>query len=188
MTTSYYGGVCLDGLNEIPDNYKSILYIGKDVIIKTGTVLCGDGFGYHFPSLVHKEHRYGVQIHDKVHIGSNCTIDRGRHRDTIIQQNTKIDNQVHIAHNVFIGSNCIIGPKVCILGSVEIGNNVQIWSNAVIHQGVKIADNSIIGACSYLRHDTEAGNTYYGVPAKKHYNYKQEIQDNLRRSALDLQR
>lgn len=35
MTTSYYGGVCLDGLNEIPDNYKSILYIGKDVIIKT---------------------------------------------------------------------------------------------------------------------------------------------------------
>ncbi|MFM7797058.1 MAG: DapH/DapD/GlmU-related protein [Candidatus Nitrosotenuis sp.] len=153
---------------EIPSSYKPILYIGKDVIIKTGTVLCGNGFGYHFPSMVHKEHRHGVQIHDSVHIGSNCTIDRGRYRDTIIGKNTKIDNQVHIAHNVVIGENCLIGPKACILGSVEIGNNVQIWSNATIHQGVKIADNCVIGACSYVRHDTEKGKTYYGIPAIEH--------------------
>ncbi len=164
--SEYFGGLSLDGLKEIPESYKSILYIGKDVIIKTGTILCGDGFGYHFPSMIHKEHRHGVQIHNGVHIGSCCTIDRGRHRDTIIGKNTKMDNGVHITHNVIIGENCLIGPHACILGSVEIGSNTIIWSNAVIHQGVKIGKNCIVGANSYVRHDIPDNQVWYGSPAK----------------------
>lgn len=162
---NYYGGLCLDGKDVIPDEYKDLLYIGNNVIIKTGTILCGDGFGYHFPSMEHKEHRHGVQIHDSVHIGSLCTIDRGRHRDTIIKKNTKLDNQVHVAHNVIIGEGCLIGPKVCILGSVEIGNGTIVWSGAIIHQGVKIGNNCVIGANSYVRHDVPDGELWYGSPA-----------------------
>ena len=69
---NYYGGLCLDGKDSIPEEYKDLLYIGENVIIKTGTVLAGDGFGYHFPSMEHKEHRHGVQIHDSVHSSFPC--------------------------------------------------------------------------------------------------------------------
>lgn len=166
---NYTGGLCLDGMDSIPQNYKDYIYMGKNVIIKTGTILAGDGFGYN-SDLSHKEHGHGIQIKDNVHIGSLCTIDRGRWRDTIIGENTKIDNMVHIAHNCIIGENCIIGVGVKILGSVEIGNNTTIWANAVIHQGVKIGNNCVIGANSYLRKDVKDGQTWYGTPAKKKRN------------------
>lgn len=158
----YKKGLRYEG--KIPKEYSLHLSIGDNVVIKSNTILAGEGFGYD-KQLRHRPHLFGLIIQDKVHIGSNCTLDRGRWRDTIIGRNTKIDNQVHIAHNVQIGENCIIGPGVRVLGSVTIGNNCKIWTNAVIHQGVKIADNCVIGACSYLRHDTEEGNTYYGNPA-----------------------
>jgi UDP-3-O-[3-hydroxymyristoyl] glucosamine N-acyltransferase len=163
----YRGGICLDSYEEVPENYKDVLYIGKNVIIKSGTILAGDGFGYTWPALLHKEHRHGVQIHENVHIGSNCTVDRGRIRDTIIGENTKIDNGVHIAHGVVIGKNCLIGPHVTIAGSVEIGDNCQIWSNSFIHQGVKIVPDSVIGCMSYVRHDIKRKGVYYGIPVKR---------------------
>ena len=150
------GGICLDFYDKIPEPYKSILYIGKNVMIKTGTVLCGEGF--HFERDENQElhftkHKHGLQIHDNVWVGSNCTLDRGRVRDTVIGKGTKIDNGVHISHNVIIGENCIIGQGASLLGSCEIGDNTEIWSNAVVHQGVKVGKNSAVGANTYLRHN-----------------------------------
>ena len=150
------GGICLDFYDKIPEPYKSLLHIGKNVMIKTGTILCGEGF--HFSrkednTLEFTEHKHGVQIHDNVWIGSNCTIDRGRIRDTAVGNGTKIDNGVHISHNVIIGKNCIIATGATLLGSCEIGDNTEIWSNAVIHQGVKVGKNSAVGANTYLRHN-----------------------------------
>jgi len=150
------GGICLDFYDKIPEPYKSLLHIGKNVMIKTGSILCGEGF--HFErdenqELQFTKHKHGLQIHDNVWIGSNCTLDRGRARDTVIGKGTKIDNGVHISHNVIIGENCIIGQGASLLGSCEIGDNTEIWSNAVIHQGVKVGKNSAVGANTYLRHN-----------------------------------
>ena len=150
------GGICLDFYDKIPEPYKSLLYIGKNVMIKTGSILCGEGF--HFERDENQElhftkHKHGLQIHDNVWVGSNCTLDRGRVRDTVIGKGTKIDNGVHISHNVIIGENCIIGQGASLLGSCEIGDNTEIWSNAVIHQGVKVGKNSAVGANTYLRHN-----------------------------------
>jgi len=150
------GGICLDFYDSIPEPYKSILYIGKNVVIKSNTILCGEGF--HFKrqedkTLKFTEHKHGVQLHDNVWIGSNCTIDRGRVNDTAVGGGTKIDNGVHISHNVIIGKNCIIGTGAALLGSVRVGDNTEIWSNAVIHQGVKIGKGCSVGANTYLRKD-----------------------------------
>jgi len=107
------------------------------------------------------KHYHGLQIHDNVWIGSNCTLDRGRVHDTIIGQGTKIDNGVHISHNCVIGKNCIIGTGAAILGSCEIGDNAEIWSNAVIHQGIIIGKGSVVGANSYIRKNIPDGMVAY---------------------------
>jgi UDP-3-O-[3-hydroxymyristoyl] glucosamine N-acyltransferase len=152
----------------IPNN--SGIKIGRNTRIGLGTVIGSDGFGFEtLPdgSLVRKPHNFGVVIGDDVEIGSNCNIDKGRWRDTVIGNGTKIDAFVHIAHNVVIGNHCIIGAGARILGSVTIGDGSIIWSGAVINQGVIIGNNSVIGACSYLRHTVGNDETWYGVPAQR---------------------
>jgi len=152
------GGICLDGLQEIPEPYKKYLKIHKNVYIKTGTILCGEGF--HFTrqednTLKFNPHHKGLVIGNNVWIGSNCTIDRGRVKRTAVGGGTKIDNGVHISHNVEIGKNCIIGTGAILLGSCKVGEGSEIWSNAIIHQHVKIGKNCVVGANTYLRKDLE---------------------------------
>ena len=128
------------------------------------TVIGEDGFGYdrHGDGTLHlQEHEFGVRLEENVSIGSHCSVDRGRWRDTSVKSGTKIDDHVHISHNVIIGKNCIIGAHTTILGSVEIGDNSEIWSNAVIHQGVKIGKGCAVGANTYLRHDLLDGMCAY---------------------------
>ena len=159
-----FGGICLDGLKKIPEEYRDILHIGKNVFIKSGTILAGEGFHFRrdeYNKLIFTPHRHGVQILDDVYVGSHCTIDRGRIRDTIIGRGTKIDNGTHISHNCVIGENCIIGQGASILGSVEIGDNTEIWSHCTIHQGVKIGNNSAVGANTYLRKDVPPNHVAY---------------------------
>lgn len=137
--------------------------------IKPGTIIGGEGFGYRKENNVWtaRHHGFSVKIQREVHIGSNCTIDRGRWRDTEIKEGTRIDNGVHIGHNVIIGKNCILGAHSVIGGSAEIGDGAEIWVNTFVHQGVKVGRNTIIGACSYLRHDTGDNEIWYGNPARK---------------------
>ena len=79
-----------------------------------------------------------MKIDDFVEIASNCTIDRGSINDTIIGQNTYLDNQVHVAHNVEIGSNCMIAGQVGFAGSSKIGDNVSIGGQAGISVILKL--------------------------------------------------
>lgn len=158
------GGICLDGYDEIPEPYNDFLKIGKQCYIKSGTILCGEGF--HFSrddkgTLKFNEHKKGLVIRDNVWIGSNCTIDRGRIRPTVVGGGTKIDNGVHISHNCRIGRNCILGTGSIILGSVEIGDGSEIWSGAIIHQHVKIGKNCAVGAGTYLRKDLSDNTVAY---------------------------
>ena len=145
------------------------LKIGKNVVIQSGAVINDDGFGYEKvdSKWKFKEHKFSVVIEDDVHIGSNCTIDRGRWRDTVIGSGTKIDNAAHIAHNVIIGKNCLIHAFVNICGSCEIGNDCEIFPLTNISPGVKISDNIIVGCNSFVDRDLVERGTYVGCPVRK---------------------
>ena len=90
-----------------------------------------------------------VLLKDNVEIGASCTIDRGSIGDTIISENTFLDNQVHMAHNVKIGKNCMIAGQVGFAGSSTIGDNVvAIGGQAGISGHLKIGNNVKIGGGS----------------------------------------
>ena len=106
-----------------------------------------------------------VIISDNVEIGCNNTIDRGSLSNTFIGENTFIDNQVHIAHNVNIGKNCIITAQVGFAGSSSIGEKVQIGGQAGISGHLKIGNNVQIGGGSGVIKDIENNQIVMGYPA-----------------------
>ena len=141
--------------------------IGDRVILHPGVQIGQDGFGYASgPTGILKMVQVGrVVIQDNVEIGANTTVDRGALRDTVIGENTKIDNQVQIAHNVSIGRNCIIVSQVGISGSVTIGNGVQVGGQSGFNGHVTVGDGAQIAAVSSVAGDVPAGARWGGVPA-----------------------
>ena len=142
--------------------------VGNNVNILDGAVVGKKGFGF-FPKKG-KNLRYPhigmVIIKDNVEIGSNNTIDRGSLGNTIIGENTFLDNQVHIAHNVKIGKNCIIAGQVGFAGSTEIGDNVLIGGQAGISGHLKIGNNVQIGGGSGVIKNIPDNTKVMGYPAK----------------------
>lgn len=141
--------------------------IGDRVILHPGVQIGQDGFGYAAgPTGILKMVQIGrVIVQDNVEIGANTTVDRGALRDTVIGENTKIDNQVQIAHNVTIGRNCIIVSQVGISGSVTIGNGVQVGGQSGFNGHVSVGDGAQIAAVSSVAGDVPAGARWGGVPA-----------------------
>jgi len=149
----------------IGDNVK----IGNNVTIKSGSVIGSDGFGFvknqkgvfeKFP------HIGGVIIGDNVDIGANTCIDRGTLGDTTIGQGTKIDNLVHIAHNVVIGKNCAIIAQAMIGGSAKIGDGSWIAPTACIRDGIVIGKNVLVGMGAVVTKNVDDDDIVLGVPAK----------------------
>ena len=150
-------------------NYECVS-IGKRVIIGPNCSIGFDGFGFdkneegayeRFP------HIGRVIIEDDVEIGGNVCIDRGALGNTVIGRGTKIDNLVHIAHNVKIGVNCIVVALSCIGGSVKIGDGVYIGIGASIRNQVTIGDGAFIGMGAVVVKDVRAGVTVIGNPARE---------------------
>ncbi|MCK9595314.1 MAG: UDP-3-O-(3-hydroxymyristoyl)glucosamine N-acyltransferase [Candidatus Omnitrophica bacterium] len=142
--------------------------VGNRVIIHSGAVVGSDGFGFvTVNGAHHKIPQVGtVVVEDDVEIGANVTIDRARFDKTVIGKGTKIDNLVHIAHNVSIGANCLIVAQVGISGSTNIGNNVILAGQAGVVGHVTIGDNSIVMAQSGVSKSLPAGSVVWGTPAK----------------------
>ncbi len=157
------GKNCVIGSNVVIKN--SI--IGDNVVIQDDNKIGQKGFG--FIPLKEKNIKFPhigkVEIRDYVEIACGCTIDRGSVDDTLIDTNTYIDNQVHIAHNVKIGSNCMIAGQVGFAGSTKIGNNVSIGGQAGISGHLKIGNNVKIGGGSGVVKDIEDNQTVMGYPA-----------------------
>lgn len=156
--------------------------IGSKVIVHSGTVIGSDGFGYvPVNGTYYKMPQVGgVIIEDEVEIGANVTIDRATTADTIIGFGTKIDNSVHIAHNVKIGRHCIIVAQVGISGSVEIGNGVIIGGQAGVIEHMKIGKGAVISAGSGITENIPDGQVTSGYPSMPHKTWLR-AQSNLRR-------
>jgi UDP-3-O-[3-hydroxymyristoyl] glucosamine N-acyltransferase len=106
-----------------------------------------------------------VIVHDDVEIGANVAIDRGALGSTVIGQGTKIDNLVHIAHNVVIGRHCLIMGQVGFAGSTHLGDYVVIASQSGIAGHLKLGNQSTVGAKSGVMRDIPDGATVLGYPA-----------------------
>jgi UDP-3-O-[3-hydroxymyristoyl] glucosamine N-acyltransferase len=160
--------------------------IGDRVIIQPGARIGGDGFSFVTaePSTVESArktlgdqgeadaqswiriHSLGsVTLGDDVEIGMGCTIDCGTIRNTEIGNNTKLDNQVHIGHNVVIGENCLICGQVGMAGSARIGNNVVLAGQCGVNDNIFVGDGVIAGGGTKLMSNVPAGRTMLGYPA-----------------------
>ncbi len=98
-------------------------------------------------------------------IGSNTCIDKGTIKSTIIKSGTKLDNLVHIAHNVEIGNNCLICGQVGIAGSTKVGNNVVMGGQVGIADNLYIGDNSILAGKTGVSANVPAKKFMMGNPA-----------------------
>ena len=163
------GDNCVIGSNVIIKN----TLIKKNVVIQDNCKIGQKGFG--FIPIKNKNLKFPhigkVIILDNVEIASGCTIDRGSVDDTLIGNNTYLDNQVHVAHNVKIGSNCMIAGQVGFAGSSSIGDNVSIGGQAGISGHLKIGNNVKIGGGSGVVKNVNDDQTIMGYPATSLKNF-----------------
>jgi UDP-3-O-[3-hydroxymyristoyl] glucosamine N-acyltransferase len=141
--------------------------IGHRVAIHAGTVIGSDGYGYVFDEGRHRKMLQvgNVIIGDDVEIGANAAIDRGALGATVIGQGTKIDNLVHIAHNVTIGRHCLIMGQVGFAGSTHLGDYCVIASQSGIAGHLKLGNQATVGAKSGVMRDIPDKGTVLGIPA-----------------------
>lgn len=160
--------------------------IGDRVVIQPGAVIGGDGFSFvtveelgveemrrtlgkreNFqPQSWERIHSLGtVEIGDDVEIGSGATIDRGTIRATRIGSGTKLDNLVHLGHNVVIGRDCLICGQVGVAGSSVVGDRVVLAGQVGVSDNITIGDDVIAGGASKIFSRVPAGRIVLGSPA-----------------------
>lgn len=144
--------------------------LGSRVILHSGVRLGSDGFGYVFRGGAHEKipHVGRCIIHDDVEIGANSTVDRGSIDDTVIGAGTKIDNLVHVGHNVRIGRLCLLMAQVGVSGSTHIEDGCIIAGQAGIGGHITIGARARIGGQAGVFGSVPAGETWSGYPARPH--------------------
>jgi UDP-3-O-[3-hydroxymyristoyl] glucosamine N-acyltransferase len=142
--------------------------IGDRVKVFAGAVIGEAGFGAAAgpAGLVDIPQLGRVIVQDGVTIGANTCIDRGAFEDTVIGENTKIDNLVQIAHNVRVGRNCVIAAHTGISGSVTIGDGAQFGGRVGVADHITIGAGARLAAAAGVMTDVPAGETWGGVPAQ----------------------
>lgn len=144
--------------------------IGHRVEIHAGAVLGADGFGYAFDGKRYwKFPQAGiVEIADDVEIGANATIDRGSLDDTRIAEGVKLDNLVHVGHNVQIGEHTVVAAQTGISGSSKLGHHVVCGGQVGIADHCTLEDSSIAGAQAGIPtgKTIRSGQTVWGTPAR----------------------
>ncbi len=144
--------------------------IGHNCYIEPGCVIGGHGFGFEYDEEgvpLQFPHTGEVIIGDNVYLGSNVTIDRATIDATIIEDNVKIDNLSHVAHNCIIRSNTLVTAGVMFCGGVKVGKNSWIAPNSSIHQQTKIGENCTVGMGAVVLTNVKDGRTVFGNPAMK---------------------
>jgi UDP-3-O-[3-hydroxymyristoyl] glucosamine N-acyltransferase len=151
--------------------------IGHRVEIHAGAVIGADGFGYAFG-----EGRYWkfpqagiVEIGDDVEIGANATIDRGSLDDTRIAEGVKLDNLVHVGHNVQIGAHTVVAAQTGVSGSSVLGHHVVVGGQVGIADHCTLEDGCIAGAQAGIPtgKTIRSGQTVWGTPAREIGKFKE---------------
>lgn len=149
--------------------------IGDNCVIHSNAVLGADGFGFapqEDKSWKKVPHVGNVVLEDNVEIGANACIDRAALGSTVLHTGVKIDNLVHIAHNVEIGKNSVMAAQVGVAGSTKIGENVQLGGQAGIAGHLTIADGTRVqaqsGIASFIKEPNQA---LFGSPAIDYNDY-----------------
>jgi UDP-3-O-[3-hydroxymyristoyl] glucosamine N-acyltransferase len=151
--------------------------IGDRVIIHPGCAIGQDGFGFvRGPRGAEKVPQVGrVIIQDEVEIGANSTVDRGAIRDTVIGEGTKIDNMVHIAHNVSIGRHCLLAGQVGISGSSTVEDGVIMGGQAGVADHLTVGTGAMLGAKAGVMSDVPPGARWAGYPARSGKQWLREV-------------
>lgn len=148
--------------------------IGKNCILHSGCVIGSDGFGYatekgNWRKILHIGR---AVLGDEVEIGANTCIDRGMLDDTEVHCGTKIDNLVHIAHNVVVGKSGAIAGLSGIAGSTVIGKNFRMGGHSGINGQIALGDNIIVGGGTMITNSIKDSGFYIGImPAQTHKNW-----------------
>jgi UDP-3-O-[3-hydroxymyristoyl] glucosamine N-acyltransferase len=156
--------------------------VGDRVIVQAGAVLGSEGFGYVRDAQTGRYEQSPqigrLVIEDDVEIGANSTIDRGALDETRIRRGTKIDNLVHVGHNVQIGENVVIAAQTGLSGSAVIEDNVVIGGQVGIADHVRIEEGAILGAQSGIptkKVIRGKGVVFWGTPARPIREYLKEL-------------
>jgi len=141
--------------------------LGERVIIHSGTVIGADGFGFVPGQEGHlKIPQLGiVVIEDDVEIGANCAIDRGALGETRVGRGVKMDNLVHLAHNVQVGEYSFLVAQVGVAGSTKLGKRVALGGQAGLVGHIEVGDGAQVGAQAGVHHSVPAGQAVMGTPA-----------------------
>jgi UDP-3-O-[3-hydroxymyristoyl] glucosamine N-acyltransferase len=148
--------------------------VGSEVIVHPGAMIGVEGFGYERTAsgaLERFPHIGGVLIEDRVVIGAGCCIARGTLGDTIIGEGTKLDNLVHVAHNVRIGKHTLIVANAMIAGSSVIGDRVWIGPGAQISDHVNVGDDASVTLGAVVVRDVRPGQKVSGNFATDHLEF-----------------
>jgi UDP-3-O-[3-hydroxymyristoyl] glucosamine N-acyltransferase len=155
------------------------VHLANRVILHSGAVIGSDGFGYvtqgrnrlKFPQVGE------VYLQDDVEVGANSTIDRGSLDRTEIGVGTKLDNLVHVAHNVRIGENTVIAAQTGISGSSVIGKNVAIGGQVGIADHCEVEEDAVVGAQAGIPSGkmVRSGQIVWGTPARPLKKFKRQF-------------
>ena len=171
----YIGHNCRIGNNVVIGNNTVITnsIIGDNVKIGRNCSIGQSGFGFAINNPKNEKifHKGRVILQDNVQIGSNCCIDRGSFGDTVIGENTYLDNMCHIAHNVTIGNNCVFAGCLGIAGSAKIGNFVLAGGQVGINGHIKIGNRVQIAAQSGVYENVGDNENIMGSPAINRFKY-----------------
>ena len=175
--TSILPGVEIGENSHIESNVTiGFSIIGKSAYIKTGARIGQQGFGFHIgktgPVDVFQIGR--VIIGDDVQIGANATIDRGSMSDTRIGNHVRIDNMVHLAHNVEVGDYCVIAAQTGVAGSTKIGMGCVFGGQVGVAGHVTIGNKVMVAAQSGIMKNTESGSKIGGTPAVNIMNWHRQ--------------
>jgi UDP-3-O-[3-hydroxymyristoyl] glucosamine N-acyltransferase len=156
--------------------------LGNRVVVYAGAVLGADGFGYVRDVETGEYLQFPQQgtlvIEDDVEIGANSTIDRGALEETRISRGVKLDNLVHVGHNVRIGKNVVVAAQTGISGSSTIGDDAIVGGQVGIADHVEIGERAILGAQSGIPSRKKIrgpGVVFWGTPARPIKEYLKEL-------------
>ena len=154
--------------------------IGNNVVIQPGSVIGSEAFYYNTKknrSVWYKRMQScgNVVIEDFVEIGAGCTIDRGVTADTRIGAGTKMDNMVHIGHDVVIGKNCLFAAQVAIAGGTTLRDGVTLWGQVGVSKTLTIGNNVTVLAQSGVGKNLEDNTVHWGSPSEDALTKKREL-------------